>query len=209
MVSVIKRPKHHIPRPIDDHYPTPWTASIPFLEAEMERSALDPRIPIWEPACGDGALCRALAYVGLPKVHATTLVDRGYGKTGIDFLSVDHLQENRIVTNPPWRDDLDMRFVLHALDLGAEYIAMFLRTAFIAGIERYETLLKPHPPSIIYQFVERIIIYSGDTAKEDQPGWNNTEFCWIVWDRDLGKNEPIIRWLRRGPEIDPDQGKLF
>ena len=61
-----------------DFYPTPdWVT-----QALLKHVTL--RGPVWEPCCGDGAMSRVLERAG-HKVVATDLVDRGFGRGGVDF----------------------------------------------------------------------------------------------------------------------------
>lgn len=178
-------------RPEDDFYSTPVEASRPFIVAA------EPWLrgrTIWEPACGSGALSEELIAAG-HDVVSSNLVDRGYGHVGYDFLKVPETPVDCIVTNPPF--SLCEEFVAHAIGLGVECVAMFARTKLLEGAARYKRLLKPHPPTFVYQFVERIKFFAGDTAREDQPGWNTEAFAWFVWLRGEA-GEPRIRWLRRG-----------
>ena len=176
-----------IDRPDDDHYPTPREAIVPLI-----RVAPFPR-EIWEPACGDGAMARVLAEFG-HDVVATTTVDRGYGETGVDFLETTALRAPAIVTNPPFA--LAKQFVIHALDLGADCAAFLLRTKFLEGADRYRDLFSQQPPAVVYQFIQRIKFFAGDTPEADQPGWNTEAFAWFVWSRGY-QGEPVIRWLSR------------
>src|SRR3546814_4759077 len=63
----------------NDFYPTPPNAVEALLSVEQFDG------DIWEPACGDGAICRVLEAGGYRCV-ASDLIDRGYGETGIDYL---------------------------------------------------------------------------------------------------------------------------
>ena len=63
-----------------EFYPTPPEATRALLAAESFKG------PIWEPACGDGAIARELRAAGYDVV-ATDLVDYGYGEGGRDFLA--------------------------------------------------------------------------------------------------------------------------
>lgn len=55
---------------------------------------------IWECACGDGAMATRLMRTG-NRVIGSDLYDRGFGETGLDFLTSDRICDN-IVTNPPY-----------------------------------------------------------------------------------------------------------
>ena len=157
---------------------------------------------VWEPACGEGALSRVLEEHG-HDVISTNLVDRGYGTAGINFLETRELRARAIVTNPPFAiiDD----FVAHALSLRPDILAIFAKTKFLEGSSRYGSVHARTPFSVMYQFIERITFFAGDTPTEDQPGRNTEAFAWFVWLKDW-KREPVVRWLSRD---DGRQGDLF
>ena len=67
----------------NDFYPTPPEAT----QALMDREKFSGRI--YECACGDGAMSKVLIQNGY-SVDSTDLVDRGYGKPNIDFLTQDY-----------------------------------------------------------------------------------------------------------------------
>jgi hypothetical protein len=83
-------------RETHDFYPT-WPAATKAL-LSVER--FDG--PIWEPACGDGAMSKVLEEAGY-EVISTDLIDRGYGEGGRDFLMEWQPRAPNIVTNPPFR----------------------------------------------------------------------------------------------------------
>ena len=72
-------------RPPEDYYKTPPVATEALLRAETFSGL------VWEPACGDGAICKVLEAHGI-KTMATDLIDRGWGEaplnrlTGVDAL---------------------------------------------------------------------------------------------------------------------------
>ena len=87
----------------------------------------------WECACGEGHLSKRMEQLG-SEVISTDLIDRGYGVGGVDFLQADKLLAPVIITNPPYR--YAKEFVLHALELGAEMVCMFLKLTFLEGVGR-------------------------------------------------------------------------
>lgn len=165
----------------DDFYATPAKCTRALLGVETFDG------PIWEPACGDGAISKALPGV----VISSDLVDRGFGISRRDFLMERELLAPNIITNPPFK--LVDEFVLHAIDLGAEKIAIFMRTAWLEGRARYAKLWGPHPPARIWQFCGRQTLWRGDDPDaKDKEG--AIAFAWFVWDRAyVGK--PTIGWL--------------
>lgn len=191
------RNRSSVHRPDDDDYPTPADAVWPLLSAETISG------PVWEPACGAGALCQVLDQAGLPFI-ATTLVDRGYGESGRDFLSERELLAPAIITNPPYSHALE--FILHSLALGAELAAFLLRLKFLESRDRYRRLFEKHPPARVHVFVNRVHFFAGDTPKSEQPGWSNEAFAWFVWDAFAQGTETVLRWMHTR---DGRQGELL
>src|SRR5256885_14004845 len=93
-----------------EFYPTPPEATRALLSVENFDG------PIWEPACGRGAISMVLEAAG-HQVVSTDLIQRDYGAGGIDFLSQTEPRAKHIVTNPPYGRGLGDAFVRHALDL--------------------------------------------------------------------------------------------
>lgn len=191
-------------RPHDDHYNTPAEATVPFARSFLKKSTFVRRrfkqLKVWEPACGEGAISKVLKAFKCDVV-STTLTDRGYGETGRNFMLAKELRAPIIVTNPPFGiiDD----FVEHALSLDPDVLAIFARSKFKEGAERYRRIHSRRPFNIEYQFIERIVFFAGDTPKEDQPGWNTEAFSWFVWLKGCNE-EPIVRWLSSRDGAHPD-----
>lgn len=183
-----------IARPDDDHYPTPREAVYPLV-----RHLVFPK-RIAEVACGEGHISKVLAEYGY-QVESSNLVDRGYGKTGVDFLKMKKRPAPALITNPPF--SLDEEFVMHALSLRFEICAFLLRLKWLCGAARYRRILGPTPPVMVLPFIERITFYAGDTPTEDQPGWSNEDFAWFIW-RPGFVGHPIIDWLSRDDGMQAD-----
>lgn len=118
----------------DDLYETPPCATralIPFLDRDE---------PIWEPACGPGAIVRELEAAGF-MVHATDLVHYGLDGAfgGVDFLMErpDRWMPRVIVTNPPFK--LADEFTRHALTL-ASTVWIFQRLSWLEGAKRSDLI---------------------------------------------------------------------
>ncbi len=139
-------------RQAHDWYPTPpdvTGALLDWLDSHLARPKL-----VWDPACGDGALCRVCAERGMRTI-GSDLVDRGYGMAGVDFLTTRRQPDGAIVaadgriivpaeampatggpvviTNPPYADRLPERFLLHAAELGIDSVIMLLKSTFWAA----------------------------------------------------------------------------
>jgi hypothetical protein len=171
----------------DDHYPTPPGATWALCNLGI----LPDRV--WEPACGDGAMASVLSASG-KEVVATTLVPRGYGEPGVDFLQEKTLRAPAIVTNPPFKIADD--FIAHALSLEPEVACFFLRLKCLEGRRRYNRIYATRPLTSVQVFIERVKFYAGDTPVADQPGWNTEAFAWFIWSK---KPLPLapIGWISR------------
>ena len=165
----------------DDFYATPTKCTDALLRVEQFTG------PIWEPACGNGAISRALPGT----VISTDLVDRGFGASRRDFLMERDLLAPNIVTNPPFK--LADEFVLHGLALGAEKIAIFMRLAWLEGRARHASLWGPHPAARIWVFCGRQTLWRGDDPDAKDKG-GAIAFAWFVWERGY-QGAPAIGWL--------------
>ena len=166
-----------------DFYATDPLAVKRLLEVEKFRG------PIWEPAAGDGSIVRELRAAG-HQVAATDLVKRaGGGMHGVDFLAARQLRAPNVVTNPP--NKLQLEFMRHAIKLGAEKIAMFVRLASLAGGER-GWLYRSDPFTRAWVFSERVQSYRGglEAYQAERAADGRSEkissmidTIWLVWDR--------------------------
>lgn len=166
----------------DDFYPTPPEATEALLNHESFVG------PIWEPACGDGAISRVLEARGYDVV-SSDLVDRRFGECRIDFLMEYQLRAPNIVTNPPFK--LAVQFARHSLALGARKVAMLLKIAFLEGVER-ATLFRDSPLARVHVFSKRVTFRN--TARGEVNGSGMMAFAWFVWDREHS-GPPQLGWL--------------
>ncbi len=150
-----------------------------------------PKSPrIWECAAGQGHLSEALKLHGF-EVVSTDLHDRGYCEGGTDFLQTEKLLAPCIFTNPPFRYVTD--FCIHANELGAEEVYMFLRLTFLEGKRRYRDLYSIYPPSEILQFVERVpTARNGDFLRFTSN--SAVPFCWMIWRKGY-TGSPRVGWI--------------
>lgn len=156
----------------DDFYPT-WPAATGVL---LRHETFDG--PIWEPACGDGAMSRVLEAAGY-EVVSTDLIDRGYGEGGRDFLMEWSPLAPNIVTNPPFRWAVE--FAERALMLTTGKVALFLRLAFLEGQER-GAWFKTVPLARVYVMSRRVPMQKGRLANEDELGGGGLAFAWFVFE---------------------------
>lgn len=169
----------------DDFYPTPDRATLALLSVE----AFDG--PIWEPACGDGAISRLLEQHGHETI-SSDLIDRGFGETGIDFLMEWRGRAPNIVTNPPFK--LAVPFVRKSCELTTGKVAMLLKIAFLEGIER-GVMFRETPLARIWVFSQRLaFVPGGSDPSRKLDGGGMMAFAWFVWDSaHVGK--PTIGWI--------------
>lgn len=159
-----------------DLYETPPVATKALLRRESFQS------PIWEPACGPGAIVRELRRSGYT-VFASDLID--YNSPDQDAIGWDFLMCLKapdgckaIVTNPPYK--LAAQFVRHGLTL-CDKVAMLLRLAFLEGTTRSDI--------IDGGTLARVYIFSNRLPRMHRAGWSGNKassqqaFGWFVWDK--------------------------
>lgn len=167
-----------------DFYPTPEWATFALMDIENFEGA------IWECACGDGAMSDVLKSKG-NDVISTDLFDRGYGESGVDFLTSERRVAN-IVTNPPFHSAES--FVAQGIKLSEKKFALLLRLAFLESANRANTIFLKNPPSRVWVFSERITFYPRNVEKA---GSGTTAYAWFVWDKDSpGSTE--LKWIKPG-----------
>lgn len=167
-------------RPDHDFYPSPPEAVEALLQAE-QFSGL-----IWEPACGDGAICRVLEAHG-HEVLATDLIDRGYGEGGHDFFTSPYRAPN-IITNPPFK--YAQAFIEWSLARATGKVAMLSKLAILEGSKRKEMFGRTPLKSVLV-FSKRLTM-TRNGAKMDNSGM--IAFCWLVFDHGYS-GKPTVGWL--------------
>lgn len=135
-------------REVNDFYATDPNALEVFLKA-LERDNIELHSNIWECACGQGHLAKVLEEHNY-QVISSDLIDRGYGRSGVDFLKCKGKIKSDILTNPPYK--IAKEFVEKAMSLLEDgyYCVMFLKIQFLEGQARHE-MFKSYPPIYIYQ----------------------------------------------------------
>ena len=150
---------------------------------------------IWEPSCGEGHLSKVLEDHGY-EVISTDLIDRGYGKGGVDFLEVklDEKFKGDIITNPPYK--LCKSFVEKALDIidDGYRVAMFLKLTFMESKDR-RTLFDTQPPETIWVSTSRLqCAKNGDFSTYKNGTGTAVAYAWYIWQKG-NKNPPVVRWF--------------
>jgi hypothetical protein len=167
-----------------DFFPTPPWATYALIDNEKFIG------DIWESACGNGAMSQVLDQTS-QNVLSSDLYDRGFGETGIDFLTSDRRIDN-IITNPPY--NAAEGFVRSGVRLAHSKFALLLRLAFLEGANRANTIFSECPPSRVWVFSERITFYPAGAV---QQGSGTTAYAWFVWDKKAQANTEL-KWFKPG-----------
>lgn len=184
-----------------DFFPTPpWATRalcehvLPHLDLQRAMSTC----ACWDPACGEGHMFEVLLEYFGGGGWGSDIFDYGRGYRVEDFLDEgtvigspeDGMAPEFIITNPPFRPAT--AFTLRALTL-APVVAMLLRTVWVEGVERYETLFRDRPPTLLAPFVERVPMTKG---RWDPDAGTATSYAWFVWVR--GRAPKPVFWIPPG-----------
>lgn len=148
---------------------------------------------IWEPACGSGELSKVFESAG-HRVMSSDLIDRGFGKTGIDFLNCNKTFDGDIITNPPYK--FAQEFVEKGLEVVTEgnKVIMFLKLQFMEGKAR-KKLFERYPPKTIWVSSSRITCAkNADFKKMKDAGGSAVAYAWYIWEKGY-QGETIVKWF--------------
>jgi len=164
----------------DDFYATPPEATQQLLDVEKFEGK------IYEPCCGQGHISKVLIKNGYD-VESSDLVDRGYGKSNIDFL-MEYQTRDNIITNPPY-GRLLMQFARQTQKIADKKIAMLLKLTFLEGQERKE-FFKEYPPTRVHVFSKRLSLMKNGESYDG----GMMALAWFVWEKN-NKTTTTINWL--------------
>ena len=156
----------------NDYYRTPPHCTRLLLTRECFDG------PVWEPACGDGAISDVLVAAGI-QVISTDLVDQGHGTPNVDFLAEAFPAASQIITNPPYKHA--EAFVHHALTLGSTKVAMLLRLSWLKGERRRRTMFAISPPARVWVLSARPTLWNGSDPNARSTGGAISD-AWYIWD---------------------------
>lgn len=170
-------------RQAEDYYATDPVAAEWLLKIE------DLKKDIWECACGEGHLAKVFIEHGY-NVRSTDLIDRKFGRGGVDFLDTSEIWWGDIVTNPPFK--YAQEFIEHALSIvpNGSKVCMFLKVQFLEGKTRKEFYEK-YPPKRIWVSSSRIEF--GRNGKFDHKG-SMLATAWYVWEKGFS-GETTLKWF--------------
>ncbi len=175
----------------DDFYSTPSRATRLLLKKEIFPNK------IFEPACGIGAISKVLLenkYL----IYSSDKINRGYTENIIDFFDIEKIPENcmSVITIPPFKCKYNNKiirvedWVIHSFEIGAEKIALFLKTTALAGKRRSE-IFETCGFKKLWQFREKVSLYRGDIEMDNS---GMMDFAWFIFEKNY-KDEPRIGWL--------------
>lgn len=174
----------------NDYYATPPKTTEALLNVmELKGS-------IYEPACGEGHISEVLKkrYPG-SKMYSSDLINRGYGRTEIDFLTHDYKGEkfNNIITNPPFR--YAEEFIRKSLELTTDKVIMLCKIQLLESKQRNK-LFNETPLKYVYVFANRQATWiNGKETNENGKPWSTTMcLAWYVWEHGY-KGRPQIGWI--------------
>lgn len=178
----------------DDFYATPRWAIEELLSREEFKG------PVWECACGDGAITKVLEEQSFEVISTDLRENDIYGDGGVDFLK-ENKEVETIITNPPFK--LAEEFILHGLKC-ANKIAIFGRIQLLEGMQRYRNVWSKTPLKKVYVFSGRCSCLKD--GKNVQAGLMC--FAWFIWDKNYTGN-PEIGWIYPKDKLEKEQKTLF
>lgn len=204
-----------------DDFPTPMWATRALCEWLTDDQHLLGHQLVREPCANRGYMAIPLKEY-FSTVEAFDVHDYGVGYPVHDYLfgPLPDLVDWTVM-NPPFR--LAQQFIERALKTSKQGVAVFCRSAFLEGGQRFLDLFSKQPPSMILQFTERVVLHKGvmrqagekywDAAANDGEGKmrrasSATAYCWIIWEAPVGHTSgfdwiaPSRRRLERPGDYD-------
>lgn len=177
-----------------DDFPTPPWATRALIEHVILEGRVAGQI-CWEPAANRGYMARALNDY-FRYVIESDIADYGEGNV-VDFLKDEPVNRtigiDWIITNPPFNKA--QQFIEKSLTIAKDGVAMLVRTSFLEGIMRYQTLFMSRPPDVVAQFAERVPMVKG---RCDPKASTATSYAWLVWYVDgirQANRSTILTWI--------------
>lgn len=172
---------------INDYYATDPKAIDELLRFENFKK------DILEPCVGGGHLAQRLNDYGF-QVRGFDIVDRCYPNTVIKNALDIEKNSFDIITNPPYKNAIEIiEHLIKVSDKGVK-IACFLKLTFLESVGRYE-FFKKYPPKRIYVFSYRInCARNGDFKRYKK----NTAvaYAWYIWE--VGSyDKTCIDWINK------------
>lgn len=184
-----------------DYFPTPPWATRALVEDVLVRrlgTGLAGCLAE-DPACGEGHITGVLAEYGCRVAGYDVFDYSAAGRSAPAWMRVrdyllaetgaDDPRPDWIITNPPFGDKA-LPFVRKAIETARAGVAVLVRSQWaVEGIERYETLFRDRPPTLMAFFVERVPIAKG---RWDPDGDTLTAYAWLVWKAGAKPRAPFM-----------------
>lgn len=186
-----------------DDFPTPPWATRALCEFLAGKGFDLAEMSCREPAANRGHMVKPL-FESFGHVMATDIHDYGAGFLVRDYLfgPDNHFDlTDWTITNPPFR--LAVQFIERALRLSRVGVAVIVRSAFLEGQDRCQSLFEVHPPAYVLQLSERCGMFKGrlmrlgtkyiDRDGKERTASTATAYCWLIWIHD--ETDTRIRWI--------------
>jgi hypothetical protein len=166
-----ERAKHKQRRQKHDFYIEPdWCVDQLFVTVRF-------RGPIHDPCCGRNIVLAAQR-AGY-EASGADLVDRGFGETGVRFQEDLRPRTTLVLNSPSGQHE---EFIMHALEVASETVAVIVPIPFLDGQERFWELYRPFPPAYVLCCSERPSMPPGDEP-DVKPEGGTADYCWLIWSR--------------------------
>ncbi|HEY5585700.1 MAG TPA: SAM-dependent DNA methyltransferase [Ruminiclostridium sp.] len=160
-------------RPKTDFYPTPDEVTIALLNyLEIPDGST-----IWECACGEGHMAKALAKRG-HWVYPTDLNETGYGYNGIDYLKTQMIPCDWIITNPPF--NVSEEFIRRSIEHKKPF-ALLLKSQYWHSKSRLKVFEDFRPEAVLP------LTWRPDFLFGAKGGAPTMECIWTVWGTESAK----------------------
>lgn len=176
-----------------DFYPTESWVSEGLCELLVKHDIIPFASTIWECACGQGHISKILSRHGF-SVCSTDLYDRGFGQSGIDFLTTDQCHGSVILTNPPY-GDLAEKFIRRALEKMKPMkgmVFMLLRNEYDCAKKRKD-LFDDNP-----HYAGKFVLTARPRWIADSTGSPRHNYSWYFWDLSKKHESPRIYYIHKG-----------
>lgn len=175
-------------KPMDERNENDFYPTAPLATYALVKNYPFPN-KIWEPAAGRGYMSAELIRCGYD-VYSSDLFDYDDPLVNVesnrDFLTTVYKDANAVITNPPYKNDLPMKFALHALSQdNIEVVALYCRMNFIFGQRRYHNLYSKHPLTMMMVLSQRTHSHEKACASKnahDHIG-GMMDRAWFIWDK--------------------------
>jgi hypothetical protein len=160
-----------------DFYPTPAEcvhSLMDFIDLPLSK-------PLWEPACGDGAISRTLEERGFTVISTDLRIDSGYGTGGIDFLQSERLADI-IITNPPF--NLSEDFIKKCTGIDVSVFALLLKATYWHSYRRL-SIFEQTKPAFVLPFTWR------PNMCPERGASPTMDFLWTVWIKGISETKYI------------------